>query len=312
MNNTEKQESVKSFKQLLKKRLISLTLLKPENPRFQYFLEYDIRAVERGQMAVANLQKADVKVKEASLLDIGCGTGGFSVAFALGGARVIGLDIDKSALPLAVLRARNEEAPIDFICCDATHTPFRDSHFEIIVCNEVFEHVDSKEKLVYEIARLLKRNGAAYIRVPNKASPWNILSDDHTGLPFFTLLPRSVQDFIIRITGLSPTGMPCALDEPTYGSLKKIFNQIGMDLKDEAMRESITKSVFLLNKDLLVKSRSNRYPQLANTSLRILKMTYDICKLVRVSDLWWFVILRTYPILTFVGVKRTSNPSLSD
>ncbi len=308
MEDLEERETVEALRQLLKERLMSLTALKPESPRFQYFLEYDVRAVERGKKTVASLN-ANTNVEKASLLDIGCGTGGFAVAFALAGARVVGLDTDSGALKLAVVRARAEKVPVDFMECDGMRCPFPDSSFDIIICNEVFEHVDSKEELAHEIARLLKKAGTVYIRVPNKLSPWNILWDDHTGLPFFTLLPRSVQDVIIRITGLSPTGMPCALNEPTYGSLKKIFSEVDIALKDDLMREDVANAVFLSKTDMLTRSRSNRYPALTTVSLKILKLTHDICKLARLSDFWWFLVMRTYPILTFTGTNSTYTAS---
>lgn len=309
MGDIERRKAVNSFNKMLQERLSRLTSLRPENPRFQYFLEYDMRAVERGQMAVASVQTARTKVQAASLLDIGCGTGGFAVAFALAGAQVVALDTDKGALQLAALRAENERVHVNLIDCDGTHTPFQDSSFEIIVCNEVFEHVESKEKLASEIARLLRENGIVYVRVPNKASPWNILWDDHTGLPFFTLLPRFVQDFLVKVTGLSPTGMPCALDEPTYGSLKRIFNDVGMELDDGAMRENVSNAVFLLETDLLRRARSNRYSLLAKTSLKLLRIAHDISKRIRLSHLWWFLVLRTYPILTFIGTKSVQTAS---
>lgn len=49
---------------------------------------------------------------------------------------------------------------------DITQIPFRDNSFDIIICNQVLEHVLNAEKAMQELARVLKTTGYAIITVP--------------------------------------------------------------------------------------------------------------------------------------------------
>ena len=49
---------------------------------------------------------------------------------------------------------------------DITQIPFEDNSFDIIICNQVLEHVFNAEKAMQELARVLKTTGYAIITVP--------------------------------------------------------------------------------------------------------------------------------------------------
>lgn len=303
----KKQDYKKSFRGLLEKRLMDFgASVGPEDPRFQYHLEYEMRAVERGKRIVDAL-KGHANLKGASLLDLGCGLGGIAVAFAQEGAKVVGVDHDEKSCELGLVRSRMEETPVDFLVSDGTMTPFPDSSFDIVICNDVFEHVLNKKKLAYEINRLLRADGVAFIRTPNKLSPWNILRDDHTGLPFITLLPRNVQNLFVKVMGLTNKGLPYTLKPPTYASLIKISASENLELNDQMMLDEIRDAMYLSRTDVLQASRSNLYPQLTNMLLRMVRFSHDICKLIGFSSLWWLMIKLISPTLTFIARKAGST-----
>ncbi|WP_247398921.1 MULTISPECIES: class I SAM-dependent methyltransferase [unclassified Bradyrhizobium] len=61
------------------------------------------------------------------VLDVGCGTGGLTVAVArkLGqGGRVVGIDISAPMIGAALARAEREGTSASFICADAQHHKF--------------------------------------------------------------------------------------------------------------------------------------------------------------------------------------------
>lgn len=72
----------------------------------------------------------------ASVLDVGCGTGGttIAVARALGPAsRCVGVDVSRPMLQHARVRAEREGTAVTFICADAEIYPFERGSFDLIL-----------------------------------------------------------------------------------------------------------------------------------------------------------------------------------
>jgi ubiquinone/menaquinone biosynthesis C-methylase UbiE len=70
------------------------------------------------------------------VLDVGCGTGGLTVAVArkLGqGGRVVGIDISAPMIGAALARAEREGTSASFICADAQHHKFDPASFDTII-----------------------------------------------------------------------------------------------------------------------------------------------------------------------------------
>ena len=73
-------------------------------------------------LLTVDLGRTDVRPGDL-LLDAGCGEGRHCVGALDRGARVVGLDIDRSALYAA--QATLRDRPGAQISCEATHSPFR-------------------------------------------------------------------------------------------------------------------------------------------------------------------------------------------
>jgi ubiquinone/menaquinone biosynthesis C-methylase UbiE len=88
------------------------------------------------------------------LLDVGCGTGIHSVAFANAGWSAVGVDLSKEMLRHA--RARD----LEVIEADAAALPFDDGAFDAAA--SIFTHtdVDDFAAVLGEVARVLRPNGA--------------------------------------------------------------------------------------------------------------------------------------------------------
>jgi len=106
------------------------------------------------------------------IIDIGCGSGvqmkeigrhGYSLA--------IGIDVNLNAIRFA----RERFLPnTEFIIADAQYLPIKSSVADKILCAEIIEHLKSPNRLVNEIARVLKRGGAVVITTPNDRSVWGV------------------------------------------------------------------------------------------------------------------------------------------
>jgi SAM-dependent methyltransferase len=98
-----------------------------------------------------------------SLLDLGCGTGGFLLwARELGSfERVCGVDVSADAVEFtgkAIPEADVRLAPL-------RELPFEDDSFDVALCNNVLQHVeeDDVEASLAEVRRVLKPDGALVI-----------------------------------------------------------------------------------------------------------------------------------------------------
>lgn len=90
------------------------------------------------------------------VLDLGCGKGDSVDYFRMKNPKIewFGLDIPSS--PEVESRKRKDAI---FVTFNGTDIPFKDGFFDIVYCNQVFEHVEKPRKLILEVARVLKKDG---------------------------------------------------------------------------------------------------------------------------------------------------------
>jgi SAM-dependent methyltransferase len=99
-----------------------------------------------------------------SVLDLGCGNGGFTIKF-IEAKNVIGVDSSLEMLKQA--KALRSSFPnLSFVEADATKLPFPDKTFDIIVASMLINTIDSKkavEEIFREAARVLTKDGRLII-----------------------------------------------------------------------------------------------------------------------------------------------------
>lgn len=97
-----------------------------------------------------------VGLRDAAVVDLGCGTGTASLAAADRGARVTGVDLTPELIELA--ESRRGDQAITWVVGDAAETGLADSGFDAVVSNMGIIFVEP-DRQVAEIARLLKPGG---------------------------------------------------------------------------------------------------------------------------------------------------------
>ncbi len=97
------------------------------------------------------------------LLDLGCGDGHHALEALRAGCRVVGADIDASA----VRRTARLLPPLHAAVADAQHLPFRDAAFDAVICTETLEHVQDDVAAMREVARVLRPAGLLLASVPS-------------------------------------------------------------------------------------------------------------------------------------------------
>ena len=162
---------------------------------------YELSAVQRGRTIIDQF-RGYVSVRGLCAVDLGCGYGGLSVALAQEGARVTGVDYDEQRLDGARIRVQQDDTDTQIRLCRAAGEglPYRNAAFDLIMCNDVLEHVSSHKQILREVGRVLKTHGWVCLTFPNRLSPTNAKSDPHYGLFGVSVLsPRLGSWYVIRL-----------------------------------------------------------------------------------------------------------------
>jgi SAM-dependent methyltransferase len=168
---------------------------------------------------IARLVERVRPLEGARLLDIGAGSGYIASALSelVGpGGRVAAVDVNDQ-------RRTNEG--YEFVQVDGTTLPFEDGAFDVVLSNHVIEHVGGPADQLHhlsEIHRVLQRDGACYLAVPNR---WGLV-EPHFRLPFLSWIPRRLADPYVRATRRG-THYDCLL--PTRGRAERLFTEAGFE-----------------------------------------------------------------------------------
>jgi SAM-dependent methyltransferase len=100
------------------------------------------------------------------VLDAGCGVGYGTRLLAEGGAvEAIGVDVAAAVVEAAGAAAR---PGVGFRCADVRDLPFADGEFGLVVCFEVIEHIEHRDRALREMVRVLAHDGVLLISSPNR------------------------------------------------------------------------------------------------------------------------------------------------
>lgn len=108
-------------------------------------------------------------VQGKAVLDFGCGSGYGSAMLAECAAKVVGLDIDASAIDWAKTTHCRSGLNLEFYCCDDLGGTLPEASFDVVTCFEMIEHVNFETQCatLISIARLLRDDGILIISTPN-------------------------------------------------------------------------------------------------------------------------------------------------
>jgi len=120
-----------------------------------------------GQQRRVAIIERYVSLRDRRVLDLGCGVGEYVRAFEQRGAEAFGCDIEWARLLEA--RARGTG---DVLAAAGESLPFADDSIEVIVLNEVIEHVQNDQATMREVGRVLAPDGTCVIYAPNRLYPF--------------------------------------------------------------------------------------------------------------------------------------------
>ena len=118
--------------------------------------------------AICTSRSRDKKVK---ILDVGCGTGNITVPLGLiENSEVIGIDIHKPSLDIAISRNRFDNVKFDY----AFLNEYDIADTDYIILSEVLEHISAYEKIIEYISENSHQKATLLLTIPNGYGPFEI------------------------------------------------------------------------------------------------------------------------------------------
>ena len=161
-------------------------------------------------------------------LDAGCGSGRYSVALALHGAREItAVDVSSSGLETAKENAK-EFDQIQFQQASVLDLPFPNESFDLVWCAGVLHHTNDFDKGLAELTRVLKPNGKLFLLVYGAGGlRWKAIK---AARPIVTDLGEEFIDKAIQKSGLPANNRKNYMDD-LFVPIQKLTKFIDLNQK---------------------------------------------------------------------------------
>lgn len=131
---------------------------------------------------------------ETTWLDMGCGSGGIAVNIAPHVKSMTGVDPESWA---RWSDFQTRQPNLRFLQESVENLSIENESVDIVICNQVYEHVSDPQSLIAEIYRVLKPGGYCYFAGPNLLFP----IEPHVFWPFVHWFPRATAIKIMRFCG---------------------------------------------------------------------------------------------------------------
>jgi SAM-dependent methyltransferase len=174
---------------------------------------YEAQRLERLERAIGR------PVRDLRLLNLGCGTGGFSVTAERAGALAWGVDVDPDAVTIA--RARHPRGLVALAAAESL--PFRAAAFDVVYCMSTLEHVADPARAVSEIVRVLDSRGILYLHTPSR---WSCF-ESHYKVLWLPGMPRWLGRAYLTARG-RPSAFIETLSLTTVAACRRMLVSAGM------------------------------------------------------------------------------------
>ena len=133
--------------------------------------EGEFGALHRINPLRADYVAGKTDLRDARLLDVGCGGGLLAEAMATAGASVTGIDMSARAIQVARLHRHESKLEIDYRETTAEALAAEgEAEFDVVTCMEMLEHVPAPESVVDAIARMVRPGGDVFFSTINRTA----------------------------------------------------------------------------------------------------------------------------------------------
>lgn len=159
---------------------------------------------ERGRSIVSLLRERvpRISIQGMRVLDVGCGDAGVAIAFAEAGAQAYGIEPFEPSVARGQVRAEEHGVAVDLRVGVGERLPYEDASFDVVLLDNVLEHVEDRERTLDEVRRVLRPQGILYLVTPKPFAIHSLVSDPHYGMAGLVLMPRPLQKWYFeRVRG---------------------------------------------------------------------------------------------------------------
>jgi ubiquinone/menaquinone biosynthesis C-methylase UbiE len=214
-----------------------LALLEAERARWWDTANFDtwknlyVSEYARGHDVVATVRKylPDFEIAGADVLDVGCGDAGVPIAFAEAGARAAGIEPHERSVERARVRVAEHGVAVDLRHGVAEELPYPDASFDLVLLDNVLEHVRDQARTLSEIRRVLRPEGMLYLVTPKPLSLYSLWNDPHYDLAGLVLLPRRLQIWYFEKVRGGGEGTYDVGTIPTRWRLRRLLRRSGFE-----------------------------------------------------------------------------------
>ena len=142
-------------------------------------------------------------IRGKRVLDMGCGSGRYSIALVgVGARRVDDVDVQARAFSVSQTLCRRNSWPVHFVEGNVHHLPFRDGIFDFVFCNGVLHHTSSIPNGLAELHRVLREGGQAFLYLYGAGGFfWRTRQALR---PIFRKIPLTYTQEVLRLIGMPP------------------------------------------------------------------------------------------------------------
>ena len=152
-----------------------------------------------------------VSINEKRILDLGCGEASLSCQYAKSGAQwVVGCDRNDEEWPLenakGYVRYKGLWGKVLLVQGDGVMLPFTDRSFDLIISNNVFDHIIELSKALEECYRVLQPGGQVVITFTPWYHPGGFHLKDYIYIPYANLLfsEKALLDVLLDMAAENP------------------------------------------------------------------------------------------------------------
>ncbi|HDZ61451.1 MAG TPA: class I SAM-dependent methyltransferase [Candidatus Pacearchaeota archaeon] len=163
-----------------------------------------------------------IPLKSKTLLDGGCAWGYGTRFFKKKCINTYGIDPNKDFIKIA----KERYSHIKFINCGLEKTPFQNNFFDVIILNDVLEHVKDEKRVLNEMYRVLKKGGNLIITTPHKGL-FSFMDSDNYVFLIRTKIPKLYKKLYKMYKGEYPKKIrPGYEDWHKHYSVKEIVHML--------------------------------------------------------------------------------------